>query len=430
MGLYTLMVSSNSLLILNILVFSGILLLDILLYGLFSRVRMPYTIGLVVVGLVLGVVVAHFFGHERVLDLLGLSSDRILYAVLPPLVFDACVNMDTKLLRRLFAPILLLATFGVLISTLVVGFLLHWLTPLGWFPAMLLGAMTAATDPVAVIALFRELKAPAALSMLMDGESLFNDATGIAAYQTVLLFGITPVTVLSLTQAFGSFIMMFLGGALIGLITGLIGCWLGRIERSNSTIQITLQLITAYVSFIVASVFFDYSGIMATVVAGLVFNWHIFRTDNNALRNASFSFWELASFIANSYIFLMMGIKAKVLFREGFSDEMILYLVFAIIAVLVARIFVVYLLLPLYNAVKKKHSDQYISTGKMVIVYWGGLRGAVPMALVLSLPDSVPYHDLLFKMTLVIILWTLLVHGITMPAFLRKYLPSRRTANT
>jgi len=407
----------------DILTLSSILLLDVVLYSIFKRVRMPYTIGLVIVGLLLGGI-GHLYDHERMLDLLGLNPDRILYVVLPPLVFDACVNMDTQLLRRMLAPILILATAGVLISTLVVGLLLHWLTPMGWFPAMLFGAMTSATDPVAVIALFRELKAPAALSMLMDGESLFNDATGIAIFQTILLFSTVSFSFFSLSEALGSFLLMFVGGAVIGAICGLIGVALTSIEKHDGTIQLVIQLVTAYVSFLIANDYLGLSGIMATVAAGLIFNWRLSRSTNSLLKSEVLSFWELAAFIANSYIFLMMGIKAKALFNtvDG-GDAITLFLVYAIVTVLIARIFVVYLLIPLYNGFRKKPSKK-ISWQENIIIYWGGLRGAVPMTLALSLSESIPYHALLFKMTLVVIIWSLVVQGMTMPSLLKKLLPS------
>ena len=178
----------------------------------FKKINFPYTVGLVIVGLVLSFLARNIEALE-VVNTFRLSEEIILFIFVPPLIFESALNMDSRLLLRNLSPVLVLAAPGLLISTAIVGFTLAWLTPLTLGQALLFGSLISATDPVAVIALFKELGAPKQLAILVEGESLFNDATAIVTFNIIL--GIIAAGVIgtdALQQGASDFLVAFLGG--------------------------------------------------------------------------------------------------------------------------------------------------------------------------------------------------------------------------
>ncbi len=391
-----------------------------------QKCHFPFTIGLVLAGLVVGIVAdwLPFFDIGEIGADITLSHGLILYILLPPLVYEASLAIDLRLLKRNLAPIMLLAVVGLLISTLIVGFMLNWLTPLALMPALVFGALISATDPVAVIALFKELKAPERLSLLMDGESLFNDATAIVMFQVLLgMMAATTVSDGVYFDAVVEFVKVFFGGALVGVGVGMLTSMVAALQPGNREVQISLSVVAAWGSFGLADHFLGLSGVMSCVAAGLVCGYYA-RTQLG-MRTLVFAkrWWGFATFIANSYVFLLLGLKEELLIRSHVANIFGL-LVAAIGVVLFARLVVIYGLIPLYNQGIKRFArrKQVISKAYQFIMFWGGLRGAVPMALVLSLPEDFPQRGLLLNMTLAVILWTLLAQGITMKAACRRLL--------
>lgn len=377
-----------------------------------KQLRFPYTIGLVLIGMALGVLVQLTDVLEPALKV-KLSHDLIMYVLLPVLIFDAAINIKPPHLRREMVSILNLAICGVVLSMLVIGVLMHWLTPLSLAGAMLFGVLISATDPVAVIALFKEVGAPARMAMLMDAESLFNDATAI------VIFGI----ILAVIQASGSvgadvvfkgvglFAKVFLGGILVGTAMGLAMRRLLKLGKSEPYVQIAHTTILAYGSFIVADHVLGVSGVMSTIAAGIVTRLEFSKIMSDQVRSFITPYWEFMAFIANSLIFLLLGIKEDLLFRnlENLQTNYV-WLVIAIAAVLIGRLGAVYLLLPISNRLPV---GRPVDNKIKAIMFWGGLRGVVPLALVLSIPDGFPEKKLIIDMTLAVILFSLLVQGTT-----------------
>ena len=418
-----------------VLTLSAMLLLAVIMLMGLQRCRFPYTIGLVIAGLLTGLITDYLepfasAGAQELRNQITLSHDLILYVLLPPLVYEASLAIDFRMLRRNLAPILLLSVFGLLLSTAVVGVLVSWLTPLMLLPALIFGALISATDPVAVIALFRELKAPERLTLLMDGESLFNDATAIVLFQVLIGLLVTPViTNTTLIMAIGNFLLVFVGGAIVGALVGFGSSWLAGLQPNDRNVQITLSIVAAWGSFILADHYMGLSGVMACVASGLVCGYYA-RT-RLGIRVLLFAqrWWSYATFLANTYVFLLLGLKEELLLRDEVTPS-INSLFIAIGAVLVARLVVIHLLLPIYNLSAKasRHREKKeIGLKNQFIMFWGGLRGAVPMALVLSLPADFPQRGLIFNMTLSVILWTLLIQGTTMKPLLARLLKPART---
>ena len=355
------------------------------------RLRVPYTVGLVLMGLTMTL-------FEQV-DVV-IAPNLILALLVPPLIFEAAFHLNLNDLRRNLAPILALAVPGVIITTLIVGGIVAWGTGLALPIAMVFGALVAATDPVSVVSLFRAMGVPKRLQVLLEGESLFNDGTAIVVFDLVIVLAASEAAHFNLTTGVVEFVRVSGGGLVVGLLLGaLISQMISRID--DYLIETTLTSVLAYGAYLIAESF-GVSGVLAVVAAGLV-NGNIGPSGMSpTTRIVVFNFWEYAGFLANSFIFLLIGLQIHlpVLYQNW---QMI---VWAILAVLIARAVGVYGL---------SWIEREIPTKWRHVLYWGGLRGAISLALALSLPGSLPKaSSQLQAMAFWVVLFTLLVQGFSM----------------
>ena len=385
----------------------GLLLLAAIVSIVTERFRIPYTVGLVLVGLGIALVIQNPLETT-------ITPELILALLVPPLVFEAAFHIDYTSLRRDMALILVLAVPGVVITMLLVGGVLNFTTPITISTALIFGALIAATDPIAVIALFRSLGAPKRLQVLLEGESLFNDGTAIVLFGLMLaIAGIKPLTIAGINFSFNGalgilsvIIIVALGGLLVGSILGIIASQL--IERiDNYLIEITLTTVLAYGAYLIAEEVLHVSGVLAVVAAGLAAGNAGEKGMSATTRIVLVNFWEYAAFLANSFVFLLIGLEIDL----GLFLKNGIVIVWAIIAVLVARAVSIYGLSLIGREVpiRWKH-----------IMYWGGLRGAISLALVLSLPLATPNLGALQAMAFGVVLFTLLVQGLSMGPLIRR----------
>jgi len=381
-----------------------------------KALHFPYTIGLMVIGLGLGGLlwgVPELSGFR----LLVLSPEVILYLVLPTLIFEASMNIDARLLFRNLVPIVLLAVVGLLISTVVVAFGLAGVTSLPLAGALLFGALISATDPVAVIALFKEIGAPRRLVTLIDGESLFNDATAIVLFTVIAgAVGMSGAHAAdpSLWGGAVRFTVVLMGGLAVGGAIGWAGSYLIQVDRGNFLFQIAVSLIMAYLSFLVADHVFHFSGVMSSLAAGLMLRYRAETAFRRHHIHTLEQVWELLSFVANSFVFILLGLTAfSSVVHQGDILKSLGPVLWSLPIVLVARFLSIFLLLPPYNWFLKFQKKSPIPWNYQAILFWGGLRGAVPVALVLAIPATFPDRDLIVHLTFGIILFTLLVQGTT-----------------
>ena len=379
---------------------------------LLKKVKFPYTIGLVVIGYLWALAAQHF---EPLASLRGLelSPESILFLILPPLIFDAAININLRLLLKNIVPILLLACVGIIISAAIIGAGLPLFTTLSLSGALLFGALISATDPVAVIALFNELKAPKRLVTLIDGESIFNDATAIVLFTIFLHSPINNYHDLSSNAlpGLGSFIFVLCGGVAVGTAVGYAGSLLSYLNKGDMILQLTVSLITAYFSFVIADKF-GLSGVISTLAAGLVFSANSETTVRRRHRESIHHFWEYFAFVANSFVFLLLGFTEFTIFKNPDTLKHSLHaILFAIPLIIIARGAVIYILLPLYNRFTRESNR--VPKSYEAILLWGGLRGAVPVALAFSIPEGFPHREVIIQLTFGFILFTLLVQGTT-----------------
>lgn len=388
------------------------------LSGIISRkIDFPYTIGLLIAGISIGYLATEFTVLAPMQEI-QLSPSIILFIILPTLLFDAAINIDSKMLLRNIFPILILATVGLLVSMVIIGVGLSFFTPLSIGTALLFGALISATDPVAVIALFKELGVSEKLSTLVDGESLLNDATAIVVFHILLvtIAGGASINSDILLKGFSQFVLVFFGGITAGLLLGIFFHQLLLLSRGNHQVQTALTTVLAYTAFIVSDHIFDVSGVMAVVTAGIFISWVARKSFDDFMRQYIRELWEYMAFIANSLIFLLLGLTEYKLFEDiGRYNSIGKYILIAFLLTIVARAIVVFGLVPITN---KMNSHSYIEPEHKKIMFWGGLRGAIPLALALGLPADFAHRAFIIDLTLGTVLLSLLIQGTTIKPLL------------
>lgn len=385
-----------------------------------KRIRFPYTVGLVVIGVALAFIADDYPDLAHALEELKLEPVMIMFLFIPILIFESAFNMDVQVLMRNLVPALTLAGPGLLISTALIGGLIHLLTPLPLESALIFGCLISATDPVAVIALFKEVGAPKRLNILMEGESVFNDATAIVTFQIIL--AVISTGILDGETVAGGvidFFVVFFGGLLVGVAFGSVLVRTIPLVGDQPLVHITLTLVSAYGAFIVADHFLHASGIMAVLSAGLTIGYYGPTLYKQRVREYLEMFWEDAAFVANSLIFLMLGLSEKIFLAHTHSNPQgLLYpVLIAIAVVLLVRFAVVYSLVPALNLLP---GTKQIDNSYRFILAWGGLRGAVAIALAMSLPKHFPYRWQIIDFAFGVTLFMLLVNGTTMSWMIRK----------
>jgi len=364
------------------------------------RLRLPYSVGLVAAGIALAFLP---FAPKIVL-----TKDLIFTALLPPLLFEAAFYIPWDQLRRNFSVILVLATLGVLLSAGVTASGMHYLMRWPWMGALMFGVLIAATDPVSVITTFKEAKAQGRLLLLIEAESLFNDGTAAVAFGVVIALAagqqFTPVAIVAmLLKTIG-------GGILCGAVVALAALLL--VGRTNDRlIEITLTTVAAYGSFLLAD-HFGMSGVLATITAGLVMgNVHQFGGISEPGREAVQTFWEYAAFVANSLIFLLIGM------HEAQQNFVAIWLpaITAIALVTLGRAVSTYVCCSAFS-----RSSLRVSQKHQHLLSWGGLRGALALALALGLPVDVPLRDEIITISFAVVAFSVFVQGLTMAPFLRR----------
>jgi len=396
--------------IIQFIEFAVALLLVATLVGiLVKRLRMPYTVGLVLVGVALTFLNPFFLqsSAEIISESVGdvLVPQVILSLLVPPLIFEAAFHIKFSELRRDLPLILLYAVPGVVISMLLVGGAINLGTGLALPVALIFGALIAATDPVAVVALFRTLGVPKRLQTLIEGESLFNDGAAIVLFNLMLVVAATGQ--FDLLSSIADFLRVSGGGLLAGFIVGSLAALV--INRINDPLlEVTLTAVAAYGAYLVAEEF-HVSGVLAVVMAGLVTGNIGPRGMTPTTRIAMFNFWEYAAFLANSIVFLLIGLVID----PGAVFSNWLTILLAIAAVLGARAVVIYG----FSFIRGR-----IPLRIRHVLYWGGLRGAISLALALRLSGELGGGDveLVQAMTFGVVLFTILGQGSTMPALARR----------
>ncbi len=374
-----------------------------------KRLHVPYSVALVLGGLLVGIFRSPALSAFRMgMPEHWLTPDVILILFLPALIFEASIKIDLADLRRDILPLLLLAIPGVLLATVVTGFLVHWTLGFPILVALLFGAIISATDPISVLAIFKDMNVPKRLALIIETESLLNDGTAVVLFE-ILLVAVIAGSFDPIRGAF-QFVIAVLGGVAIGVVSGfLLSKLAARID--DPQVEITFTTILAYGCYLLAH-HLHLSGVIATVSAGLVVGNFTAKTKmSESTRMALHSFWEYVAFVINSLVFLLIGLEVRVGALVAQSWRIILI---AIGAVLVGRAASVYLLVPVGNLMSEKIPFRWEH-----IAFWGGLRGSLALAMALSLGATLPYRDEIFVLTIGVVVFSILVQGLTVKPLVR-----------
>ncbi|MHB8398325.1 MAG: cation:proton antiporter [Candidatus Limnocylindrales bacterium] len=368
------------------------------------RIALPYSVALVVLGLA----VAAFGPAVRI----AITPQLVLVVLVPGLVFEAAYRLDVDELRRTSLGVVVLAVPGVLISAAVVALLLS-LTGLPLGPAFVVGAITSATDPVAVVATFRTLHAPRRLATLVEAESLFNDGTAVVVFAIAVAALSTPISPLDAAISFIATVVVSLA---IGIVLGVLATRLIAIADDH-LVELSLSVVLAYGTYLIADRLHE-SGIIATVVAGIVLGTYGRRIGlAGRTLDALDATWEFAAFVLTALVFLLIGLSITIgqLAADGPAIAL------GVLGILGARAIVVYGLLGgATHALRRTQRGPVVRIAWLHVLFWAGLRGAIAVALALSLPSDLPdrahLQGIVFGMTL----FTLLVQGTTTDLVLRR----------
>lgn len=358
------------------------------------RLSMPYSIALVLAGLV----VATWIPADAVV----VTPDLILAVLIPGLVFEAAYKLDVDELRKTFGITLILAVPGVVVTAAVVAFVVWSVTGLDPTLGFLLGAIVSATDPVAVIELFKRIRAPSRLATAVDAEALLNDGTGVVLFTIALVAVSRPVGVV---EGAVSMLAVVALSTVIGLLAGAAAARLMSLTH-DQMVQTTITVVAAYGTYL-AALRLDQSGIIATVVAGVVIGFTTRRRMTSTRIEALDSVWGFAAFGITAFTFLLIGIAIE----PGLLVSAIPVIVSGYIAITLARAFVVYVVIG--GSERARPGPSLLRPGELHVMFWSGLRGAIAIALTLALPTDLPQRDLITGAAYGIVLVTLLVQGTT-----------------
>ena len=377
-----------------------LLFVSALVAMLTRRMHLPYTVGLVLAGMGL------YFSHVYIKW--HLSKDLIFSVFLPPLVFEAALFIHWRDFKKELPVVSLLATAGVVLAAAVTAVGMHYALTWDWGSAIVFGVLIAATDPVSVIATFKEAKVPVRLRMLIESESLLNDGTAAVAFVTVLgVLAGGHTTVFSIA---GTLLVTIIGGVLTGGIIAYFFMLLAG-RTPDYLVEITFTTLTAYGSFFVAE-HFHLSGVLAALTAGLVVgNFRASGSISAAGRQALGPFWEYLAFVANSLIFLLIGAQEAQQHFSGLWFPVVL----AIALVTLGRAAAIYPLCALFARSRFK-----VAVRHQHVLFWGGLRGALALALALALPEDLPRRDVIVVITFAVVAFSVFAQGLSITPLLRR----------
>jgi CPA1 family monovalent cation:H+ antiporter len=363
--------------------FAWMLLGAAILAMLAWRIRLPYAVALVVCGVLVE--------ETHLVDLPRLDPRVLLFVFLPPLLFDAAFRLDATELRSVARTVLLLAVPGTLATAVIVGAVVVLVLHLPLTVALLFGSIVSATDPVAVVAVFRGLNTPARLTVIAEGESLINDGVAITLYTVAV--GLAAAGDANVLGALGLFGRQVIGGVAI----------------DDHLIEMTLSTALAYGSYLIAQ-WLDTSGALACVAAGLIHGSYGREVGmSERTRHLLDDLWEYFGFVVNALVFLLVGFTANLASLVALAGPVVV----SILAVLGSRVLVI-VGPPLLRA------GRLTSRGERAVLVWGGLRGALTITLALALPPELTERQLLVAMAFGVVLFSLVVQAVTLPLVVRR----------
>ena len=364
------------------------------------RFNVPYSVGLVAAGIGLALVAPGISP--------SLTPELIYFIFLPPLVFEAAIQIPWRPFYREMPLLLALVTVGVVFAAGVVAAGMHFLSGWSWIGALLFGVLIAATDPVAVIATFKQIAVPRRLHLMVEAESLLND--GVAAVGFAILLGVAGGGAVSAGEVSLHLLSTVLGGIAAGAAVAVPMILIaGRTD--DRLVEITLTMLIAYGSFLLAEEF-DASGVLATLTAGMIVgNWGFCGSISDGGKQGVLHHWEYVAFLINSLIFMLIG------GREAATPILLVFEAAGVATLfsLLGRAVAVYPVMAAFQRTRLRVPWSY-----QHVLFWGGLRGALALALALALPRSIAERDEIIAVAFAVVAFSIFVQGLTMPWLIGK----------
>jgi monovalent cation:H+ antiporter, CPA1 family len=382
-----------------------------------QRIRQPYTVVLVFIGILLAASsVSKLVGVDQIYNQL-VSGGLLVGLVLPPLLFETMMGIDPKEFRAIVRPALRMATIGVVIATVAGGLLLWLIARLPIYSAFLFAALIAPTDTATVLEIFRRTKVPSKLVTMMDTEAVFNDATGITIF--AILLGLSqPINEFPVVSAALQFLLLFGGGAAVGVVVGLTSRAALRV-LDDPVSETVLTLVAVYGSYSLASAL-GFSGLIAVAVAGISYAVSSSRRGTAGYREQVRGFWRILAFIANSAAFLIIGLSTDLYNLAIF----IVPIGIAFVVVLLARFVSVYSVLGLSKIEGRKIPRSWKGVATL-----GGMRGALSIVLAASLPATIVDHDLIVTAVLGIAFISIVFQGYFLTRYVKRRFPAAEVSD-
>jgi monovalent cation/hydrogen antiporter len=411
----------------TILIILGIM---ILLTPLAERIKVASPILLIVVGIAIGFIP----GMPEV----EIEPEIIFLIFLPPLLYEAAFNIPFKDFREHFGTISSMAFGLVFLTTACIAVAAYYLIPgMTWALAFVLGAILAATDAVAAMSITKNLDLSPKTKIILEGESLINDASALVAYR----FALSAVAGVSFVwwKASLTFLILLLGGAVTGFMMGFIVAQILKLIRHNSLAVLSLLLLAPFVSYLVAEEF-HFSGVIAVVMLGIVISYFARKKFPEPLQEQSKNIWELITFLLNGFVFIMLGLEVPVVTRSIQSDMLLPYAGFALLLTILAivvrtiRVFLKRKSLELahqkstrFKGTRREVPETLLLTAQeSLIISWSGMRGIVSLAIALALPQTLengrpfPLRSEIIFITTLVILFTIVGQGLLLPWLVKK----------
>ena len=393
----------------------AMLLAIIALHYVAHRLKLPPAVALLTGGALLA--------FTPGLPVINLNPELVLVIFLPPLLMDGAWFIAISQLKRHMIGIISLSVGAVIFTTVVVAVVTHALMPsLPWAACAALGAIVSPPDAVSARAILQTVKLPRRLSILLEGESLLNDATGLVLFRFAIAAGVTGA--FSATDAVGSFAMLAVGGAVAGAVIA--AAWVLLVKRlGDDYLMIAASILAPWASYLLAEMF-HVSGVIATVVTGLICGWYQHVVFTAAVRMRGTSFWQVMIFLMEAAVFLLIGSSLRdVVDRAGgfavIVETMAVPVLLIILALTLARFAWVFGADAITWAVQKLGVRRYTPIGPKcsTVLSWAGMRGVVTLAVALSVPASFPGRDFMLVVAFAVILATVLIQGMTLGGVIR-----------
>jgi len=394
----------------------GMLLAIIILHYGAHRLGLPPAVALLAGGALLAFVPG--------LPVISLDPELVLVIFLPPLLMDGAWFIALGHLRRHMIGIVSLALGAVVFTTVAVAVAAHLLVPsLPWAACAALGAIVSPPDAVSARAILQRVKLPRRLSILLEGESLFNDATGLVLFRFAIAAGVTGA--FSAVDAVGTFLLLTAGGVLVGAVVA--AAWVVLVRRlGDDYLRIAASVLAPWASYLLAESF-HVSGVIATVTTGLVCGWYQHIVFSAAVRMKGTAFWNVMIFLMEAFVFMLIGSSLRGVVERvgGFGvviDEMAVPVLGILLALTLARFVWIFGSEIVIAAVRRLGARRYTQLGarSATVLGWAGMRGVVTLAVALSVPDDFPGRDFMLVTAFAVILATVLVQGTTLGLLIRR----------